>query len=223
MLDLLGLRSDADDQREIAPFILQLDPGALFLWRAFEAALEPRLGRFGDLAHITDWAGKLAGAVARLAGILHVATHHDRAGWRHPISKDIFERATLIGYYLITHALAAYEMTAEMSSAQASTVWNWIVRANLITFSLREAFEAMKGRFKRVDALRIPMNALLEHHFIREVPPLPRLGAGRKPSPVYEVNPLALAYAAYNSQNSHNTMNETPHSALDALEFEEVV
>jgi len=37
----------------------------------FYNALEPRLGKDGDLEHMADWAGKLHGAVLRIAGLLH--------------------------------------------------------------------------------------------------------------------------------------------------------
>ena len=37
--------------------------------------LEPRLGVRGDLAHTKDRGGKLSGAVARLAGLIHLAAN----------------------------------------------------------------------------------------------------------------------------------------------------
>ena len=60
------------------PHPLDLGPEAAALFLSFEAELEPRLGEFGDLAPVADWAGKLAGAVARLAGLLHIAAHSAR-------------------------------------------------------------------------------------------------------------------------------------------------
>jgi replicative DNA helicase len=55
--------------------ILTLDPGADRARATYAQRLEPRLGPDGDLCSIADWAGKLVGAVCRLAGILHVADH----------------------------------------------------------------------------------------------------------------------------------------------------
>ena len=49
----------------------------------FEAELEPQLAPGAALAHVTDWAGKLTGTIARLAGLLHLAGHL-RAGWTAP-------------------------------------------------------------------------------------------------------------------------------------------
>ena len=38
-----------------------------------------------DLAHMTDWGGKLAGAIVRIAALLHLA-EHARDGWDRPIT-----------------------------------------------------------------------------------------------------------------------------------------
>ena len=56
----------------------------------FERALEPRLGPDGDLGPIADWASKLAGAVVRIAGVLHLATHVTD-GYRTPIDGATFD------------------------------------------------------------------------------------------------------------------------------------
>jgi replicative DNA helicase len=222
MLALLALTTNAADGGNIAPVTLQLDPAALTIWREFAATLEPRLGELGDLAHISDWGGKLPGAVARLAGLLHVA-EHQREGRHHPIAGDIFERATEIGHYLIPHALAAYEMTAGLPSAQAKIVWNWIVGKELSTFSLRDAFEALKGRFKKVDNLRPPIDLLVEHRYIRQKALIHRDGPGRKRSPIYEVNPLARTCASQNSQNAQNPETGPLSGVTNSPEFEEVL
>ena len=53
----------------------------------FEAEIEPRLHpHHGDLAHIADWAAKLVGAVARIAGLLHLAARL-RDGWAQPVNQ----------------------------------------------------------------------------------------------------------------------------------------
>jgi hypothetical protein len=42
--------------------------------RAFARAVEPRLAPDGDLDPIVDWASKVVGAVARIAGLIHLAS-----------------------------------------------------------------------------------------------------------------------------------------------------
>ena len=54
--------------------ILPFDPFAADRLREFAEAIEPRLAPDGDLDPIVDWASKLVGAVARIAGLLHLAS-----------------------------------------------------------------------------------------------------------------------------------------------------
>ena len=83
----------------VAVLACSAGPGALSTaarqcWLDFSAWLEPQLSEHGALAHIADWAGKLAGAAARIAGLLHAA---DLAGerdrwWNIPITVETMER-----------------------------------------------------------------------------------------------------------------------------------
>src|SRR5579884_2809324 len=70
---ILRLVPLAEQDGSPKPRLLELSYAAAARFVAFEEALEPRLGENGDLAAIADWAAKLPGAVARLAGLLHVA------------------------------------------------------------------------------------------------------------------------------------------------------
>jgi len=156
---------------------------------------------------MTDWAGKLAGAVARLAGILHLA---ERAGqsepWRDRISLENVERAITIANYLIPHARAAFaEMGASPDVAAARYLLRWITRTQCESFTKRDAFEGTKGRFKRVEELEPALEVLENHWYVAERPREERAGPGRKASPIYDVNPMALD--ATNNGDSANTAN----------------
>ena len=71
--------------------------------------IEPRLKPgTGDLAHMTDWAGKLVGAVVRIAALLHLAKHL-RDGYGRPIEAATFHDAVQLGEYFTAHAQAAYD------------------------------------------------------------------------------------------------------------------
>ena len=94
----------------VEPTSLRLCPDAYGLWKAFERWLEPRIGSAGDLRSIKPWASKLAGAVARIAAVCHVA---ERAGppltdWE--ITANQMQRAIDTGHLLIPHALAAHRL-----------------------------------------------------------------------------------------------------------------
>ena len=201
----LSARSDRDragraaaGHRRPAEHVLTLAEPAYGRWLEFAAWVEPRLADFGPLAEMADWAGKLPGAVARLAGLLHLA---DRAGepapWGTPIPADTMERAIRIGRYLIPHARAAFDLMGfDPLVADARYVLAWVRRraAGLVGFAFtkRDAFEGTKGRFKQVADLELALGLLEKHHSIRMLPAEPRPGRGRPPSPTYEVNPLVL-------------------------------
>jgi replicative DNA helicase len=182
---LLALPFHQDGERNVLPHRLALTPASFRTWQEFEEWLEPLLGQYGHLGHMTDWAGKLAGGVARLAGLLHAAKYaKDAAPWLHQVDAETMELAIRIGSYLLEHARAAYaEMGADPIVEDARFVLGWIVKKGVETLTLRDIFESTKGRFKKVKALEPALALLIEHGFMREVAAAPRPGPGRKPSP----------------------------------------
>jgi hypothetical protein len=204
---LASLPDERDDHGNLQPQSLELSSAGDLRMQTFEAWIEPQLAEFGELGSITDWAGKLAGAVARIAGILHMAEHADsKEPWRDQISKETIDRAISIGEYLVPHAHAAFaEMGADPGIEDAKHVLRWITHAGKQRFTKRDAFEGTKGRFKRVTALEPALQLLGEHGYIRGQSGDPKDGPGRKPSPVYDVNPLTYSH---NSHNSHNSDGE---------------
>ena len=201
---LLGLATRLTEDGAADPYLLELASGARALLDEFSAWLEPRLGEDGELAHLADWGAKLVGAVARIAGILHMAEHAGAAEpWTVPISAATVERAILIGKYLIPHAQAAFdEMGANPETDGARRVLEWIQRSEKSTFTKRDAYQGTKGFFKRVKALGPVLELLVDHGFLRTlVPPGERSGPGRKPSDLFEVNPQSFTQNPHNSQN----------------------
>jgi len=73
MLKLLRLAPGTDQEGKPAPHQLTMAPEAQNALRDFEKWVEPQLAGLGALGNMTDWAGKLVGATARIAGNLHVA------------------------------------------------------------------------------------------------------------------------------------------------------
>ena len=182
---------DADERGEADPQVLELSPTAREWLRDFSAWLEPRLAETADLGHMTDWAGKLVGAVVRLAGILHMVEHAGGGGpWQIPIGDQSVKQAVRIGGYLIGHARAAFgEMGADQNQSGARHLLNWIRTQELREFTKRDAFEATKGRFRQVATMEPAISLLEDHGCIRQRASAVRNGPGRKPSPSYEVNP----------------------------------
>jgi hypothetical protein len=135
LLELLE-RRDADG--ELVPVVVRLDREARATIDGFSAALEPRLGKGGDLSSVADWASKLAGGIAHIAALLHFAggncsplvctdeasptsgycgnsgSHQGSTGVAQVFGTSIdgstVRSAIAIGEYLLDHALAAFTL-----------------------------------------------------------------------------------------------------------------
>jgi hypothetical protein len=189
-----------DGEEKPTAHVVRLTEAARDQWHGFFRWLEPQLAPEGELGDITDWAGKLCGGVARIAGILHLAEHAGHSDhWQHDVTVETLERAIRIGEYLIPHALAAFgKMGADPATERANSILRWITKGNLQSFTLRECYRALRGKFRKVDQVEPCIALLVDHGYLREQPTSQRKGAGRHPSPRYEVNPSILGQ---NGQN----------------------
>ena len=87
------------------------------------------------------------------------------------------------------HSLAAMDMMgADPSIAAARRVWSWIEDRRLPSFTVREAFNALRGTFPRVAMLREALEVLEERGYLEVIGP-PRGGPGRPSSPMVRVRP----------------------------------
>ena len=204
---LLDIALKKDGDGEARPYELTLEANARGRLQEFEAWVEPQLSEFGELGGITDWAGKIVGAVGRIAGILHMASLAGSRGWDYQISQEIVENAIQIGRYLIPHAKAAFaEMGADEFVGQARIILRWIEQNVPESFSKRDLHQALRGTFKRAEELERPLALLVSHGFIRNREEASS-GPGRRPSPVFDVNPLWASLPAKrvlpNTVNGH--------------------
>lgn len=233
---LLGLPEQREDG-ELVPATVRLDDDARKLLEDFAQELEPRLGSGGDLAALSDWANKLVGGVARIAGLLHFAGL--QRSWNHSgdfgdsggalaapadratasfgdsgdfgetsgtIRAETIESAIAIARYLLDHAQAAFALIgADPDIENAQRLLAWIQRAHETRFSKRDAWQAMKGYFKKADQLDAPLLLLCEHGYLREEQPeRSGLGPGRKPGSTFLVLHSSPQYPQY-PQNSDPT------------------
>jgi len=197
----LTMAAGTNDNGEPAAYALRLDPKAQREFEHFREENEPQLAEHGELGMIQDWGSKLPGAVARMAGILHLAENvEQRAPWTIQISGQTMRKAIDLGRYLIPHAQAAFnEMGADPEIDAARYLLDWMITRGITKTSKRDLFQGTKGRFKRVKALDPALTILEERGFIRQAK-ADKEGPGRKPSPIYELNPYS-----HNSHNSQNT------------------
>jgi Protein of unknown function (DUF3987) len=187
--------------------VLTLAPDARERLRSFEAWIEPQLSEFGNLGGMTDWGGKLVGAVGRIAGLLHMAEFAGTdAPWNEPISLPTVEGAIWIGKYLIPHAKAAFaEMGADEAVEKAKVILRCIRHKEFDHFTRRDLHQILRSTFKRATDLDSPLALLTSQEFIRLRLEISNDGAGRPPSPTYDVNPVwALQNFEYceDSENS---------------------
>ncbi len=113
---------------------LRLSAEACKLHRKFRERIEPRLR--DDLEDIRDWASKLAGAIARIAGILSFV----ESGPVDVTAEAMRAAITLGEEYLLPHASQAFgAIVTTKTQADAEALECWLRRAKLRTFTYRNA------------------------------------------------------------------------------------
>ncbi|MBI5524132.1 MAG: DUF3987 domain-containing protein, partial [Desulfarculus sp.] len=174
------------------PHVLHLSDHARQEWQAFASEVERKLGEGGDFEHVTDWAGKLPGLAARLAGLLHCMEHLPQAPGK-PISQPTMSAALELAAGLVGHALAAFRlMGADPDLEAAKQALAWIRREPVEHFTVRDCHRALQGRYPRAAEVQAALKVLEERAFIIPKEPTAKSGPGRTASPGYIVNPKAL-------------------------------
>lgn len=165
---------------------ISLDDGAREVLEDLFNEIEGRLK--GDLAEISDWAGKFVGAVLRIGGILHVMKY-PKDSMFDPVDRETMENAVSIGRYFLEHAKAAYSlMGADAVNKNARLFLAAVKRKRLTEFSRRDAMRLYRG-CKTVESLQPVLDRLCEYGYLAVKPVPPSYGPGRKPSDTYLVNP----------------------------------
>jgi DNA polymerase-1 len=197
---LWQLEGTVDERGRPAPNWLHFSPAAEKLMRDFETELEPRLGDDGDLFHLAGWANKLAGAIARIAGILHICFAVSAGeSWQQPVSETTVSAAIRLGRdYLLPHALAAFGlMGADFRATTAKRLLRSLLQARdkegklISCFSRRDAQRLLGRHVQSVQEVDLVLELLVRHHFIRPQAMPRREGRGQPASQLYEINPRA--------------------------------
>jgi hypothetical protein len=196
-----GLKGTMGQDGKPAPYYLKFSQEADLAMQEFEKWLEPQLAEGEELSLMAGWANKLAGAIARIAGILHIAeaTEDLEKKSLDPISKDIVERAIKIGRdYLLPHAKAAFAlMGTDPKMAAAKHVLEWIAKtcecseyseSAPLKISRRAIHQGNRRRFTTVDDVDPVIELLVRLGWLRPIGE-GRKGRGGNPSPEYLVHP----------------------------------
>jgi hypothetical protein len=216
MLGLWKTFAQLDDTGADVPNRLHFSAEADGAMWAFEAWIEPLLATGGELYSLAGWANKLAGAVARIAAILHVAeaVGHGRS-WDTPISGETALAAIRLGRdYLLPHAKIAFGiMGADERLEKAKAVWENLCRVSEYgeysesappTVSRRDIHQQNRRQFSSVKDLDPVLTLLVDWGYLRPVPGTGDTGRGHA-SPKYLVNPLALATFRKGGPRTHCT------------------
>jgi hypothetical protein len=192
--ELLCLPFACDEEGAAAPHVMELTYEAQELLISFRESLEPRLGRGGDLSHLSDWAGKIAGAAGRIAALLHLARLAGRPEpWSIPVTAEAMDAGIAIAReFLIPHALAAFSMIGGgPTSDLAEEILAWIRRHRVTRLTKREVHRHLRRQVNDPKEWDAPLALLVEHGWLREIEAEPNPKGGR-PSREYAVNLAGL-------------------------------
>jgi putative DNA primase/helicase len=149
--------------------------------------VEVEMREGNGLAGLRDWAGKLPGAAARIAGIFHCVTTVPEA--TSEIHRDTAEAALALASILISHTTCAFGlMGANVHVDSAKRVVRWATDRGESETTKRDIFCAFQSTFKSMENLEPVLRLLAEHHYLRVED---RLTRGR-PSIICRWNPAVV-------------------------------
>lgn len=183
------LLDDAVPSEKEGPEIIRLTPEAQKVIAQFYDQVESEL--VGEYEDINEWAGKIVGTTARIAGLLWRADTHIEfytEDSRFEIDQETMRRAVMIGEYFIRHALAALNlMGADNLTKDCKYLIEIVRKKELREFTLREIMRLCQ-RFKKKEQLLPVLDHLADFGYIREKSE-EHDGRGRPASQSYLVNP----------------------------------
>lgn len=182
--DLLQIPVESESQT------LLLNSKAQSIWDNFYNTIENEMKPGNPLEHIKDWASKLPGAAARIAGLLHFADLGKDAGGK-TISTKTVNAACAIAAYYREHALATFGlMEADPKLESAKKILEYLSMHAPQTFKGRDVLR--HKNIKNMDLVNPGLEILLQHGYIKKAD-IKREGVGRPEAMTYEVNPKFLS------------------------------
>jgi len=195
---LIALEMVTEQDGNQRPFVVQLDQSGRDEWSRFTERHAAEMNASSFPRHLIGPWSKLRGMTARIALILHFirwACDSVNSGQRAKEGKGMIDGlairdAVRVTAYLKDHARRVHAcMGSDPRLADAKQVVRWIRTERLQRFSRRDAHRAMPSIFRSVDDADSVLG-LLERHYVIMPVETNKPGAGRKPSPLYLVNPM---------------------------------
>lgn len=167
--------------------ILRLSPEALQAWQAFQQDIEMKLRPNQTLFQCQGWGGKICGYTLRLAGILHIAEHHDYVLQNSSISLKTMGNAIHLAQLLIDHAIAAFGyMDRDQHLENAKEIFEWVKKQPHHYFRQSDLLIAMRNRKNgRAENIKKTLQLLIDRNLINGPVKQPT----RKPTTIFFIHP----------------------------------
>lgn len=188
----LLIRNLLEEEQSPEPEEITLSPEADMLLESFSAEVESRLKH--DYADIADWAGKLVGAVLRIAGVLCRASVIRSTGFLDEpeplvVDEQTMQNAISIGRYFTEHSKAAFSLMGVAALVkQCRYVLDAICKSGMVEFTRRDIMRQCRS-FKTADEVQPVLNHLAEYGYIAPRGNDAPAGKGRPSGQVWLVNP----------------------------------
>lgn len=149
------------------PATLRFDQDAKVAYATWAADIEVRIRPTGDLRHMAEWTAKAKASVARVAGLLHLASGRTTTS---EISAETVWAAIAIGDYWVEHARAVHaRWSSSKATDRAKVVLDWVRRHRAAEVSVREVWRGVMRHqaFEALEELPDPLDDLVEHGYLR--------------------------------------------------------
>lgn len=182
--ELLDIPTPADEDIKT----ITIGSEAYSMLKSYFEAIEAEL--VGSLEGMRDWAGKLVGAALRIAGILHCMMFGSSAD-EYKVAQKTMINAITVANYFIDHAKACYQLMGfDEDIQQAKHVLKKLEQNPQEQYKKHDIYKMCRNsQIKVVNDIEPILEILVQHDYLREIPPLEVERLGRKPATIYKLNP----------------------------------
>jgi replicative DNA helicase len=177
-----------DEDGHPRPAILQFAVDARVEFERWEQTINDERQRLGEDEDgdglVLGWISKLAGHTARLAAVLHAASHWTNgSAATTTIDLETTRRAIAIADYFWKHALIAFGLMGELPvQKRARSILRWLRTRGLEQTTVRDIHRS-RGRGTTAEQVRDALRLLEDHGYVR----LQRRETGRPGQPAHDV------------------------------------
>ncbi len=169
--ELLLINNDdfSDEEKNIMEFTLADD--AQKQWVIFSENNELELREGGVLCNVKEWGNRLPGNVGRIAGLLHIAIHGNKAEHNQINHKTLLNAIKLVDYYK-SHSLSAFKMMnlgKDENHKYALLILDYLKNklAKKKSITIRELYRVGHARLKSIGNIKRGLFLLEERNYLK--------------------------------------------------------